>query len=52
MVGVAEAYDAMTHARPYHSALTASEARREVLRLRGVHFVPLAVDALLVVLPA
>jgi response regulator RpfG family c-di-GMP phosphodiesterase len=52
LVGVAEAYDAMTHARPYHPAAAPSEARREILRLRGVQFVPRAVDALLDVLPS
>jgi response regulator RpfG family c-di-GMP phosphodiesterase len=52
LVGVAEAYDAMTHARPYRAALSPAEARREILRLRGVQFVPAAADALVEVLPA
>jgi putative nucleotidyltransferase with HDIG domain len=52
LIGVAEAYDAMTHARPYHPTFSPSEARREILRLRGTQFVPRAVDALLDVLPS
>ncbi len=52
LIGVAEAYDAMTHARPYQRALTPTEARREILRLRGVQFVADAVDALAEVIPA
>lgn len=52
LIGVAEAYDAMTHARPYHATYSPSEARREILRLRGTQFVPRAVDAILDVLPA
>ena len=52
LIAVAEAFDAMTHARPYHRSLLALEARREILRLRGVQFVPSAVDAVLEVLPA
>ncbi len=52
LIGVAEAYDAMTHSRPYHRTLSSSEARREILRMRGVQFLPDAVDALLPVLPA
>ena len=52
LIGVAEAYDAMTHARSYHATLDPHEARGEVLRLRGVQFLPRAVDALLQVIPA
>ncbi len=52
VVGVVEAYDAMTHTRPYHVPFSAVEARREILRLRGVQFVARAVDALMEVLPA
>ena len=52
LIGVAEAYDAMTHSRPYHRTLSSTEARREILRLRGVQFLPDAVDALLPVIPA
>ena len=52
VIGVAEAYDAMTHARPYSRTLSSSEARREILRLRGAQFVPPAADAVLEVLSA
>jgi HD-GYP domain-containing protein (c-di-GMP phosphodiesterase class II) len=52
LIGVAEAFDAMTHARPYHRTLSTTEARREILRLRGTQFVPRAVDALIETLPA
>jgi response regulator RpfG family c-di-GMP phosphodiesterase len=52
VIGVAEAYDAMTNARAYHPTLSPTEARREILRLRGIQFVPRAVDALMEVLPA
>ncbi|HVG93969.1 MAG TPA: HD domain-containing phosphohydrolase [Planctomycetota bacterium] len=52
LIGVAEAYDAMTHARPYHPVLAPGDARREILRLRGVQFVPSAVDVVLGVIPA
>jgi HD-GYP domain-containing protein (c-di-GMP phosphodiesterase class II) len=52
LIGVAEAYDAMTHARPYHPALSPLAARGEILRLRGVQFLPRAVDVVLDVIPA
>jgi response regulator RpfG family c-di-GMP phosphodiesterase len=52
LIGVAEAYDAMTHARPYHAILSPYEARAEILRLRGVQFLPRAVDVVLDVIPA
>lgn len=51
LIGVAAAYDAMTHARPYHRTYSSTDARREILRLRGTQFVPRAVDAILEVLP-
>ncbi len=51
LIGVAAAYDAMTHTRPYHRTFSPTEARREILRLRGTQFVPRAVDAILDVLP-
>jgi response regulator RpfG family c-di-GMP phosphodiesterase len=47
LIGVAEAYDAMTHARPYHRALPIEQARQEIASLRGTQFVPRAADALL-----
>jgi response regulator RpfG family c-di-GMP phosphodiesterase len=47
IVGVAEAYDAMTSPRPWRAARTRGEALEEVERLRGAQFVPEAADALL-----
>jgi HD-GYP domain-containing protein (c-di-GMP phosphodiesterase class II) len=52
VIGVAEAYDAMTHARPYRPSVSPFEARREILRVRGTQFLPRAVDAVLEALPA
>jgi response regulator RpfG family c-di-GMP phosphodiesterase len=51
VIGVAEAFDAMTHARPYRPALTSAQAREEIRRGRGTQFVPEAADALLEVIP-
>jgi putative two-component system response regulator len=47
IVSVADAYDAMTHARPYRAALSLDEARAEVARSRGTQFDPELVDLLL-----
>jgi putative nucleotidyltransferase with HDIG domain len=44
-VGLADAWDAMTTARPYHRALTPEEAIAEIRRNRGHQFAPAAVDA-------
>src|SRR5439155_302402 len=44
---VADSFDAMTSDRPYRSALTVDEARREVERCRGTQFDPQVVDAFL-----
>lgn len=52
LIGVAEAYDAMTHARPYRSALSPTEARRELRARAGTQFVGAAVEALLDAVPA
>jgi putative nucleotidyltransferase with HDIG domain len=46
IVHVADAYDAMTSARPYRSALGHEEAMREVKRYAGVQFDPEVVQAL------
>jgi response regulator RpfG family c-di-GMP phosphodiesterase len=51
IVGVAEAYDAITHRRPYRPSRSRAEAREEIARLKGVQFAPGAADALLA-LPA
>ena len=45
IVGLADAWDAMTTNRPYARALTIEEALAEVERGRGTQFAPAAVDA-------
>jgi len=45
IVGLADAWDAMTTDRPYHRALTADEALAEVRAGRGTQFSPAVVDA-------
>jgi putative nucleotidyltransferase with HDIG domain len=47
IVGLADAWDAMTTARPYSEAMSASAALEEVRRGRGSQFAPEAVDALI-----
>ena len=47
IVGVAEAYDAMTHPRSYRASLRPADALGEIRALRGTQFVAQAVDALL-----
>jgi HD-GYP domain-containing protein (c-di-GMP phosphodiesterase class II) len=47
IVGAAEAYDAMTHARPFRRAVSPAEAAAEMAARRGTQFVPEAADALL-----
>jgi putative two-component system response regulator len=47
IVSVVEAYDAMTHARPYRAALSIEQARAELMRSRGTQFDPDMVDQLL-----
>ena len=44
---VADAYDAMTSARPYRDALPVDHAREELLRHAGTQFDPGCVQALL-----
>jgi HD-GYP domain-containing protein (c-di-GMP phosphodiesterase class II) len=46
IVHVADAYDAMTSARPYRSALRHEDAMRELKRFAGVQFDPEVVHAL------
>ena len=45
VVGLADAWDAMTTERPYHRALDLDEAFSEVREGRGTQFVPEVVDA-------
>jgi putative nucleotidyltransferase with HDIG domain len=45
IVGLADAWDAMTTDRPYHRALDAAEAENELRRHRGTQFSPVLVDA-------
>ncbi len=45
IVGLAEAWDAMTIERPYQRALRSEEAFEEVRENRGTHFSPQVVDA-------
>jgi len=52
IVGLADAWDAMTTERPYHGALTAEEANAEVVRCRATQFAPHVVDAFLAVCDA
>ena len=44
IVSVVDAYDAMTHARPYRTALSVEQARAELVRSRGTQFDPDMVD--------
>jgi diguanylate cyclase (GGDEF)-like protein len=47
IIFVADAWDAMTNVRPYSPALSAAEAREELLRCSGTQFDPVVVGALL-----
>ncbi|MDA1195749.1 MAG: response regulator [Planctomycetota bacterium] len=47
VIGVVEAFDAMTSPRPYRHSRTRREALAEIDRLSGSQFVPAAADALL-----
>lgn len=47
VIGVADAFDAMTYARIYRGALSFEEAAREILELRGAQFAPAPADAFL-----
>ena len=47
VIGVAEAFDAMTSPRPYRKSRTRREALAEIDRLSGTQFVVAAADALL-----
>lgn len=45
IVGLADAWDAMTTERPYSRARSTDEAADEILRARGTQFAPTVVDA-------
>ena len=45
IVGLADAWDAMTTERPYSRARSTDEAAEEILRARGTQFAPSVVDA-------
>jgi HD-GYP domain-containing protein (c-di-GMP phosphodiesterase class II) len=45
VVGLADAWDAMTTDRPYRAALSIERAAAEVRRCRGTQFAPAVVDA-------
>lgn len=47
LFAVVEAYEAMTHERPYRQPLAADEAVREIMRQRGTQFDPRMVDLFL-----
>ena len=47
IVGLADAWDAMTTERPYSGARTDEEATEEIVRGRGTQFAPAVVDAFL-----
>ena len=47
IVSVVDAYDAMTHDRPYRSRLSDEEARQELIDKRGTQFDPDIVDLML-----
>jgi len=44
ILGVADAYDAMTAVRPYHQGVNFRSARRRIAELAGRHFDPQVVD--------
>ncbi len=50
IVGLADAWDAMTTARPYSPARPLADAAEEILRNRGTQFAPAVVDAFLALL--
>ena len=51
IVAVADAFDALTHARPYKEAWSVEQAMAEIELERGIQFDPQVVDALERVLP-
>jgi HD-GYP domain-containing protein (c-di-GMP phosphodiesterase class II) len=51
IVGLADAWDAMTTERPYSRARSTEEAAEEILRARGTQFAPNVVDAFFAAIP-
>ena len=51
IVAIAEAYDAMTHDRPYRKAMTHAQAVEEIKRCAGTQFDPKLVARFLEILP-
>jgi len=47
ILAVADAYDAMTSARPYRPAMSTQAAAREINRNKGIQFDPVIADAML-----
>jgi cyclic di-GMP phosphodiesterase len=47
IVSIVDAFDAMTHTRPYREAMSVDEARAELARCRGTQFDPELVDLML-----
>ena len=45
LLAIADAFDAMTTNRPYHSSMPAVDALDELARYRGIYFDPDMVDA-------
>ncbi len=52
IISVADAYDAMTHSRPYREALTVPDAVDELRRSSGSQFDPKVVDSLVRIIEA
>ncbi len=52
IISVADAYDAMTHSRPYREALTVMDAVDELKRSSGSQFDPKVVDSLVEIIEA
>jgi putative two-component system response regulator len=50
IVSIVDAYDAMTHDRPYRAAMSAEDARRELIRCRGSQFDSQLIELYLLIL--
>jgi HD-GYP domain-containing protein (c-di-GMP phosphodiesterase class II) len=47
LLSIIDAFDAMTHDRPYHKAIASSEAIAEIKQLSGIQFDPKLVESFL-----